>query len=55
MFTEVTDTISKYYVCFNQGINLRKMGKYEASIDKLNQAQEFCNLKASLYNNIGLS
>jgi len=40
---------------FNLGVTYRRLGKLEASIDKLKRANELQPNKASYANNLGLS
>jgi Flp pilus assembly protein TadD len=37
------------------GINLRNLGEYESSAEKLRQATEFMQSKAEGFNNLGLT
>lgn len=52
---EKANEINGYYCRYNLGINLRKLGEYDASIIELKEAAEIGRNKASVFNNLGLT
>lgn len=53
--TEKANVVNVYYCRYNLGINLRKLGEYDASIIELKEAAVVCPDKASVFNNLGLT